>query len=102
VTRVIISPEADADSGAILSDLAAQAGPRVADRYEADFDAVYERLAVFPQLGAPRARLSKDLRMCIVLPYLIFYEYLEAKETVTILRIVHGKRKITRKFLMDR
>ena len=78
------------------------AGGRVAGRYNADFDKIYERLADFPQSGAPRSRLGKHVRMCIVLPYLIFYEYVEAEETVRVMRVVHGKRKITRKFLMGR
>lgn len=99
MARIIVTPEADADSAFILADLAKKAGANVADRYEADFDSVYDRLADHPQSGAPRPRLGKDVRICVVSPYILFYEHAEADDTVTIMRIAHGRRKITRKFV---
>ena len=35
-----------------------KAGELVADRYEADFDALYLRLATFPESGSPRPKLA--------------------------------------------
>ncbi|ARN82762.1 type II toxin-antitoxin system RelE/ParE family toxin [Methylocystis bryophila] len=70
--RVVISPEADADSAAILHDLAVKAGAEIADRCEAAFDSVYERLAEFPASGAPRPRLGERVRICLVSPCLVF------------------------------
>ena len=99
MARIIVTPEADADSAFIIADLAKKAGARVADRYEADFDNVYDRLADHPQIGAPRPRLGKQVRICVVSPYTLFYEHSETDDTVTIMRIAHGRRKITRKFL---
>jgi toxin ParE1/3/4 len=96
--RVVISPEADADFAAILQDLAVKAGPEVADRYEAAFDSVYERLAEFPASGAPRPLLGERVRICLVSPYLIFYELAAEGTDVIILRIAHGRRRISREF----
>ena len=99
MARIVITPEADADSASIIADLAEKAGARVADRYEADFDGVYDRLADYPQSGAPRPRLGKHVRICVVSPYTIFYEHAEGDDEVTIMRIAHGRRKVGRKFL---
>ena len=99
MTQVIVTSPADADTVYIMADLGAKAGARVALRYLANFDRVYERLANFPGSGAPRPALGRHVRICIVSPYNIFYEYLEDDDTVTIMRIAHGRRKITRKFL---
>jgi len=44
VARVVITAAADADAAAIIDDLAAKAGANVAVRYDADFDALYQRL----------------------------------------------------------
>jgi toxin ParE1/3/4 len=97
--RVIISPEADADSAAILKDLAVKAGVEAANRYEAAFDSVYERLAEFPASGSPRPRLGEHVRICLVSPYLIFYDHAGEARDVMILRIAHGRRRISRKLL---
>jgi toxin ParE1/3/4 len=99
VARIIVAPEADADSAFVIADLLENAGARVADRYEADFERVFDRLADYPLSGAPRPHLGKQVRICVVSPYILFYEYIEAEDTVMIMRIAHGRRKITRKFL---
>ncbi len=39
------------------------------------------------------------VRIGIVLPYNIIYEYIKADDTETIMRIVHGRRRITRRML---
>jgi plasmid stabilization system protein ParE len=99
VTRIILTPEADADSASIIADLAEKAGARVAARYEADFDRVYDRLADYHQSGAPRPRLGEHVRICVVSPYTIFYEHAEGDDEVMIMRIAHGRRKVSRRFL---
>lgn len=101
MARIIVSPEADRDSASILDELAIKAGAAVADRYEGEFDSVYDRLAAHPESGAPRPRLGKHVRICVVPPYVVFYEYIEADDHVLILRVAHGRRKITRKFVRD-
>jgi toxin ParE1/3/4 len=99
VTRVVITSSADADTAHVTADLGAKAGATVADRYVSDFDKLYQRLADHPRSGAPRPALGRHVRICIVSPYVVIYEYIEADDTVMIMRIVHGRRKITRAFL---
>lgn len=97
MARIVFTLDADADSASIIADLAAKAGPHVADRYEADFDAVFDRLAEHPESGAPRKKLGARVRICVVSPYAIIYEYEASEDAVTIMRIVHGRRDITRR-----
>jgi toxin ParE1/3/4 len=52
-------------------------------------------LAEHPDSGAPRPALGANIRIGLVSPYLIIYEHDAKPDTVTILRIVHGRRKIT-------
>lgn len=102
MARVVVTPEADADLAFIIEDLFEKAGARVANRYEADFDSVLNRLVDLPQSGAPRPSLGKHVRICVVSPYVVIYEHISADETVTIMRVAHGRRRITRKFVRDK
>ena len=65
MARVVITSPADADSTEIIRDLTAKAGELVADRYEADFDALYLRLATFPKAArhAPSLAASSALAL---------------------------------------
>ena len=99
MARIVITASADADTAFILGDLAAKAGADVAARYDADFDALYRRLGRFPESGAPRPALGRLVRIGIVSPYNIIHETIEADDAVTIMRIVHGRRRITRRML---
>ena len=73
MARVVITEPADADSAVIISDLTAKAGELVADRYEADFDALYRRLETFPESGSPRPKLGRLIRIGVVSPYVMIY-----------------------------
>ena len=99
MARVAITASADADTASILADLAAKAGANVAARYDADFDALYRRLEQFPESGSPRPALGRLVRIGVVSPYNVIHEYVEADDAVTILRIVHGRRRFTRRML---
>lgn len=99
MARIAITASADADTLYILGDLAAKAGAGVAARYDADIDALYRRLEQFPESGAPRPALGFLVRIGVVSPYVVIHEYIEADDAVTILRIVHGRRKLTRRLL---
>jgi plasmid stabilization system protein ParE len=68
VALVVITGAADADAAAIADDLAAKAGANVAVRYDADFDAFYQRLKQFPESGAPRRKLGATVRIGVVFP----------------------------------
>jgi toxin ParE1/3/4 len=56
---------------------------------------LFDRLAEYPDSGAPRASLGRDIRIGVVSPYVVIYRHREADDTVTVLRIIHGRRNIT-------
>jgi toxin ParE1/3/4 len=94
MARVVVTDQAKRDIRRILSDLTERAGHRVVERYAAEFKAAYRRLNSFPDSGAPRPALGLGTRIVLVLPYIVIYESRE--DTVTVLRVMHGKRNITR------
>ena len=95
MARVIVTGPAKRDIRHILSDLAARAGHRIAERYGADFKATYHRLSSFPESGSPRPTLGANIRIALVLPYIVIYENTN-DGSVAVLRVLHGKRDITR------
>jgi toxin ParE1/3/4 len=94
MTRVIVSPRADADTDEIITYLANRAGAATADKYDALFNEVYDRLAVHPDMYAARLRLGPKVRAAIVAPYLVIYEH-TIPDVVHVLRILHGRRRLT-------
>ena len=101
MARVVITAAADADAADIVDDLAAKAGVSVAARYDADFDVFYRHLQQFPESGAPRPKLGATVRIGVVFPYVAFYRYVEADDAVLVLRLLHGRRKVTRRMLQQ-
>ena len=99
MARVVITASADSDTAYIIADLGAKVGANVAARYDADFGRLYERLSNHPKSGAPRPSFGTHVRICVVSPYVVIYEHIEADDTVAIMRLAHGRRKIGRKFL---
>ena len=51
------------------------------------------------RIGAPRPSLGERVRIAIVHPYIVLYEYLHGSDLVQLLRVVHGRRKITKDLL---
>jgi plasmid stabilization system protein ParE len=94
MARVIVTDRAKRDLRRILSDLNERAGFRVAERYGADFKATYRRLVDIPAGGPPRPALGANTRIAIVFPCIVVYDHED--DTVTVLRVLHGRRKITR------
>jgi toxin ParE1/3/4 len=99
MARVIIAATADADTDGILVDLAAKGGRRLAAKYNDLFENLYDRLGDFPGSGAPRPAIGADIRIGIVSPYIVIYRHSVDNDTVTVLRIVHGRRRITGELL---
>ncbi len=99
MARVVITGPADADSAEIIGDLTAKAGELVADRYEAEFEALYLRLATFPESGSPRPKLGRFIRIGLVSPYMVVYRHAPGDDLVAVIRILHGRRRITRRRL---
>jgi len=71
-------------------------------KYRRLFSRLFDLLTDYPGIGASRPSLGQQVRISIVLPYLVFYRHSESDDTVTILRIVHGRRNITRALIGGR
>jgi toxin ParE1/3/4 len=99
VARVRIASPASADSVDILLHLTHEAGVRVAEQYAAGFDELFQLLETHPQGGPLRPALGANVRIGIVSPYVVIYDYSDAADLVTVLRIVHGRREINRRLL---
>lgn len=99
MTRVVVGPKADADFDEILDGLANRAGQDVADRYAADLDSIYENLTRFPALYSPRPSFGQNTRIAVMSPYLVIYDHLSDQDTVNIVRILDGRRNITRRLI---
>lgn len=99
MARILVTSTADADVAYIIADLAARAGASIATRYSADLDKLYERLAEHPDSGAPRPGLGQGVRICVISPFIVIYEHIPDDDAVIIMRIVHGRRKISSKLL---
>ena len=98
-TRVIITDLADADTAEILAGIAREAGYRAAEKYNFRIERLYDRLAEHPDSCEARPRLGAHIRVGVVVPYLVIYRHAIGDDTVSIVRVVHGRRKITRKLL---
>ena len=94
MARVIVTQRAKRDLRRILSDLNERAGYSIAARYAADFKTTYRRLVDVPSGGPPRPALGSKTRIAIVSPYIVIYDHDD--DLVTVLRVLHGKRNITR------
>ena len=95
--RVVISLVADADTAEILAFLARKAGRPTAAKY----NALYDRLTDQPDSCPPRQALGPNVRIGIVPPYIVIYDHEPAADLVTVLRIIHGRRRITGKLLSE-
>ncbi len=85
---------AERDVRDILTGLAKRAGYSIASRYTEEFKAAYRAIAQSPGTGPPRPALGPNTRIKTVYPYVIIYNH-EA-DTVTVLRVLDGRRNITR------
>ena len=93
MTRLVVTADAEADTNDILGHLEQVAGPRIAESYGRRFRSTILRVVAAPSSGAPRPRLGAHPRIAIVYPYILIYEYARKDDVVTLLRIVHGRRK---------
>jgi toxin ParE1/3/4 len=99
MTPIVVSPKADADVNDMLQRLSDLAGPAVARRYAQELAAIYERLAIFPESGARRESLGAKTRIAVLSPYVVVYDH--ANATVRIIRVIDGRRNITRRLVRE-
>lgn len=95
--QVSVAPRAIRDLTKLYDYLEERAGQRVAQSYIDRPNALFELLADFPGIGAPRPELVIMIRSAGLWPYVVLYSVDEA--AVNILRTVHGGRNITAKML---
>ena len=100
MATVVVASSAVADFAEILADLATEASWRTAAKCDELFDKLYDRLADHPHSGAPRPVLGQNIRVGVVSPYIVIYRN-EDDDSVTIPRIVSGRRRITGKMLRE-
>jgi len=98
-TRIIVTELADADTAEILAEIAGEAGYRTAEKYNHRFERLYNRLATHPESCEARPKLGAHIRVGVVVPYLVIYRHAADDDTVSILRVLHGRRNITRELL---
>ncbi|MFO1172954.1 MAG: type II toxin-antitoxin system RelE/ParE family toxin [Hyphomicrobiaceae bacterium] len=96
---VLLAPLARTDLSTLLDDLDHTAGPSIAEKYVFRFERLILELGAFPEAGFPRPRLGKGIRMRVVAPYVVLYAVRE--DTVTVTRVLHGARKITRSMIQE-
>ena len=99
MAQVVIAAPADADIGTILAYLGVVAGRETARRYLALFESLYDRLAEHPASLPRRPALGLHIRIGVVSPYIVIYHHDARADTVTVLRIVHGRRRISGQML---
>jgi toxin ParE1/3/4 len=100
MVRLVLTPAALSDADQIFDRLASEAGRSVAAKYRASFDDLFRLLRDYPEIGPSRPRLGLGVRVGVVDPYLAIYRY--DRDAVTVLRIVHGRRRITGAMLRPR
>ncbi|HEY5225999.1 MAG TPA: type II toxin-antitoxin system RelE/ParE family toxin [Methylovirgula sp.] len=99
MVRIVVTALADADVADILADLNSEAGSVTAERFNARFERLYERLADHPDSGPLRPILGSHIRIGVVFPYIVIYRHVEGADTVSLIRVLHGRRRFTRKLL---
>lgn len=108
------SPRADAGASAaapaklphvcevsILSDLYLKSGALTAGKYGNLFQRLYDHLAANPEGGPRRPRLGRGIRIGVVWPFVVIFRPDRRDDIVEILRIVHGRRRMSRRLLNE-
>lgn len=99
MTTVVLSRSAQRDVDEILDRLEAEAGSRVAIKYSLLFEREYDLLERLPLGRRARPDLGDNVRSAYIHPFVLIYDYDAETDMVSVLRIVHGRRNITRKLI---
>jgi plasmid stabilization system protein ParE len=99
MTRVVVSPQARDDLLQIVIALAAVAGIETAEKWDRKIWQAVDDVAQFPGSGAPRPALGDHVRIVPVPPYVVLYEHVRGDDVVHLLRVVRGRRNITKTLL---
>ena len=99
MAQVVFTATADSDVATIFDDLYAKAGKPTVGKYRALFRKLYDNLAAFPDSGTLRPMIGAQIRIRVVPPYVVIYKHTDFENTITVLRVVHGRRKISGKLV---
>ena len=99
MARIFVTAKADADIDTIVATMARRGGVGSAEKYLGLFEQVYARLAMHPGSGFARKLLGPNARIVPVSPFVMIYDWEPAADTVTVLRVVRGRRRITRRLV---
>lgn len=89
MAQLVVSPQAELDAAAVFAMLIDTAGPDIGMRYRRDIESLFERLIMFPQSGVERPAPGRNIRIGVVAPYVVIYDYRD--DVVRIIRIVDGR-----------
>jgi toxin ParE1/3/4 len=98
MTRLVVTADADADTRDVLAYLGRHAGRSVAADYGRRFGKAIERLVD----AGDRLTTTKSGCECPHrghFPYVLIYDYDRDSNTLTLLRILHGRRNISQDLL---
>ena len=98
---VIVSPAARADLTEIIAYLASVASVGTASRWNDRLWLAFDEIAEFPGSGALRPKLGTNVRIKIVTPYIVIYEHVRGAKSADALRVVHGRRRITKRLVRE-
>jgi toxin ParE1/3/4 len=96
---LVVTAHANRDFDDILNHLGDVAGQRTAQAYAERFADALERIEQFRGAGPQRLALGPNTRIAIVLPYVLIYDYSEIHDHLVLLRVLHGRRKMTERLL---
>ena len=97
MARLLFAPAAARDLAKISDDIATAAGERVALSFVGRLRRSLESLPEFPRMGRRRPSFGPGVRSWALTPYVVFYRQLGSD--VEIIRVVHGRRRLTRSLL---
>lgn len=99
MTRLVLAPLVESDIFTILTYLRREAGIGTAEKYRVRFRDAFDRLRAFPESGATRPDFGPHLRIAVVHPYVVFYDFENSRDVLTVWRVLHGKVSVDERLL---
>ena len=99
MARIFVTPQAEADLAKIQDDIAERAATEIASRFVERLLAVIKTVAITPLAsGRPVPKLGLNLRCHPFGNYNIYLAYDAAADTLHVVRVLHGRRRITARY----
>ena len=100
MTAIIVSPHAEADLEDLNASIMAAAGDGIANSYCQRIVGTIQRLSAIPlAAGHPGPKLGDGLRCHPFGKYNIYLKYDVGSDTLYVVRILHGRRNITKRLI---